>query len=311
MRYFVILLLVVSTGAALAQSPTPVGQLTTDAATFEINRLPRRGFDLYYRVAGVGKPVLMLSGGPGDDCDYMMPVAAVVAKSAQAILPELRGTGRSIPPLIDQNTISVTAYLEDLEALRASLRIERWTVIGHSAGGLLAMRYAVTYPQHMDKLVLVDTVPVASELLTPLNDNIFARLSVDERERVMAPQTSSSPQAQRDVALLQATVFFFDRKLGAKILADVASTYHADVGRLLGGSLIPSGGYDLRPSLKDFERPVLVLSGRQDPMDPLMASETASAFKHSTLNFINRAGHFPWFDQPKDFDADLSAFLRK
>lgn len=261
-------------------------------------------------MAGSGKPVLILSGGPGDDCDYMMPVAMDVAKSAQAILPELRGTGRSLPPAINKQTINVAAYLEDLEALRASLRIERWSVIGHSAGGLLAMRYAVTYPQHVDKLVLLDTVPVASEFLTPLNDNIFDRLSTDERERVMAPPKSASPEAQRDVALLQATVFFFDRKLGAKVVTDIAKTYHADVGRLLGGDLIPPGGYDLRTNLKDFERPVLVLSGRQDPMDPRMASETAAAFKHSTLRFIDRAGHFSWFEQPEHFDTTLNAFLR-
>lgn len=138
--------------------------------------------------------------------------------------------------------------------------------------------YAVTYPQHVDKLVLLDTVPVASEFLTPLNDNIFDRLSTDERERVMAAPKSASPEAQRDVALLQATV--------------------------------PPGGYDFRTNLKDFERPVLVLSGRQDPMDPLMASETAAVFKHSTLRFIDRAGHFSWFEQPRQFDTTLNAFLR-
>lgn len=309
MRYFAILFLVGTLGPAFAQNPEPARPATAQTGKFQVDKLPRGNFDLYYRVAGVGRPVVILSGGPGDDCDYLMPVAEDVARSARAILPELRGTGRSLPPIIDQGTISVAAYLEDLEALRAGLRIDRWTVIGHSAGGLLAMRYAVKYPQHVDKLVLLDTVPVASEFLTPLNDNIFDRLSADERDRIMALPQSSSSDAQREVALLQAAVFFFDRKVGAKIVIDIAKTYHADVGRLLGVDLFPPGGYDLRPSLKAFERPVLVLNGRQDPMDPLMASETAAAFKHSTLRFIDRAGHFSWFEQPERFDTTLNAFL--
>jgi proline iminopeptidase len=306
MRYFFIFLLVAFLAPAFAPSPGPA---TAQVGLFQVEKLPRGNFDLYYRVAGVGRPVVILSGGPGDDCDYLMPVAKDVARSAQAIVPELRGTGRSIPPLIDQGTISVAAYLDDLEALRVSLRIDRWTVIGHSAGGLLAMRYAAAYPRHVDKLVLLDTVPVASELLIPLNDNILDRFSAVERDRMAALLQSSSSDAQHDVALLQAAVFFFDRKLGAKIVTDIAKTYHADVGRLLGGDLIPPDGYNLRPSLKDFERPVLVLSGRQDPMDPLMAAETATAFKHSTLRFIDRAGHFSWFEQPEQFEIALNAFL--
>jgi pimeloyl-ACP methyl ester carboxylesterase len=45
-------------------------------------------------------------------------------------------------------------------------------------------------------------------------------------------------------------------------------------------------------------------------MDPWMAYQTSAAFSHSALLFIDRAGHFPWFDQPKEFDKDLGDFLK-
>jgi pimeloyl-ACP methyl ester carboxylesterase len=45
-------------------------------------------------------------------------------------------------------------------------------------------------------------------------------------------------------------------------------------------------------------------------MDPLMANETNAAFRNSTLKFIDRAGHFPWFDRPKEFAKVLSDFLK-
>ena len=45
-------------------------------------------------------------------------------------------------------------------------------------------------------------------------------------------------------------------------------------------------------------------------MDPLMAYETSAVFKNSTLKFVERAGHFPWFEQAKEFDDLLSAFLK-
>ncbi len=275
---------------------------------FQIEKIPRGSFDLYYRSLGSGEPVLILSGGPGDDCDYMLPVASEAAKYARAILLEQRGTGRSLPPHIDKSTMNLALYLEDFESLRAHLNVQRWTVIGHSAGGILAMEYAAAYPERVNKLILLDTAPVAFQYLTAFEDNIFDRLSMEDRGRLLALEKADSPQSRTGVAELEAKGLFFDRKIGDQLASELSTAWHADVGHLLGPE-ITAPGYDLRPRLKDFDRPVLVLNGRQDPMDPLMAYETSLAFRHATLRFIDRAGHFPWFDQPKEFDRALGDFL--
>jgi proline iminopeptidase len=81
---------------------------------------------------------------------------------------------------------------------------------------------------------------------------------------------------------LEAKGLFFDRKIGEQLAGELSSAWHADVGHLLGPE-ITAPGYDLRPRLKSFDHPVLVLNGRQDPMDPRMAYETSRAFSHSTL----------------------------
>jgi proline iminopeptidase len=289
--------------SAHAQTPNQASVETVQTGKFADNKVARAGFDLHYRTAGTGRPVLILSGGPGDDCDYMAPVALDVAKSARAILLEQRGTGRSIPPIVDNKTVSLAIYLEDLEALRVQLKLESWTIVGHSAGGLLAMYYAAAYPNRVDKLILLDSAPIASEFLKPLQDNMLDRLSPEEREQLDALEKSTSPDAQSAIARINAGALFYDRKIGVQIAIQVGNSWHAEIGHLLGNELTPHG-YDLRPRLKDFDRPVLVLNGRQDPMDPLMAYETSAAFKNSTLKFIDQAGHFPWFEQQKQF-ADM------
>jgi proline iminopeptidase len=276
---------------------------------FQTESIPRAGFDLYYRSLGAGEPVLILSGGPGDDCDYMLPVASEVAKYAHAILLEQRGTGRSLPPHIDKSTVNLALYLEDFEALRVHLNVQRWTVIGHSAGGILAMDYAAAYPERVSKLVLLDTAPVAFQYLVAFEDNIRDRLSPDDRDRLSALEKTDSPQSRLEAAQLEAKGLFFNRKVGDQLAGELGNAWHADVGHLLGPE-ITAPGYDLRPRLKEFDGPVLVINGRQDPMDPFMAVETSLAFKHSTLKFIDRAGHFPWFDQPTEFDKALDDFLK-
>jgi proline iminopeptidase len=286
-------------------SPSP---LTGYEDQFQTEKIPRSGFDLYYRSLGTGEPVLILSGGPGDDCDYMLPVASDVAKYAHAILLEQRGTGRSLPPRIDKRTINLALSLEDFEALRSHLKVERWTIIGHSAGGILAMDYAAAYPEHIDKLVLLDSAPVAFQYLVAFEDNILDRLSLEDRDRLGTLEKEDSQQSRMDMATLETKGLFFNRKIGEQLAGELGRAWHADVGRLLGPE-ITAPGYDLRPRLKDFDRPVLVLHGRQDPMDPWMAYQTSAAWRHATLYFIDRAGHFPWFDQPKEFEKALGDFL--
>jgi pimeloyl-ACP methyl ester carboxylesterase len=56
---------------------------------------------------------------------------------------------------------------------------------------------------------------------------------------------------------------------------------------------------------------VLIVSGRQDPIDPRMAYETHLALKGSTLQFINRSGNFPWIEQPQQFFEIVRRFLVK
>jgi proline iminopeptidase len=276
---------------------------------FQESKIRRDGFDLYYRTAGSGRPVLVLSGGPGDDCDYMVPVALEAAKFGEAILLEQRGTGRSVPPTLDKTTINLATYLGDMEAVRVQLNVERWTIIGHSAGGLLAMYYAAAYPDRVDKLILLDSAPIASEFLKSFQANILDRLSPEDRDRLAVLEKSSAPGAQAEMAQINAEALFFDRQVGAQVAATMRNAWHSEVGRLLGNE-ISAPGYDLRQRLKGFSRPVLVLNGRQDPMDPLMAYETSAGFKNSTLRFIDRAGHMPWFEQQKQFADAIDDFLK-
>jgi proline iminopeptidase len=69
-----------------------------------------------------------------------MPTA--VAKENRALLIELRGTGRSGPAAVNSGTVNLKPYMADLDAVRRQLRIDRWTLLGHSAEGMLALQYA-------------------------------------------------------------------------------------------------------------------------------------------------------------------------
>jgi proline iminopeptidase len=271
---------------------------------FQDGKVRREGFDLYYRAAGAGRQVAILSGGPGFDCDYMLPVAREVAKENQAILIELRGTGRSRPAAINSETVNLKTTIADLDAVRRQLGIDRWTLLGHSAGAMLAMHYAAAYPGHVDKLVLVDSGPVATSHDDAAGDNVTMRLLPSERKALEQPDLSLEEGIR--IAL---TGQFFDRSKATEMSAGFRpDSLHRDVMALLLKELLPPDG-DLRPALRGFARPVLVVAGRQDPHDPHVQHEIQLAFKNSTLRFIPRCGHFPWIEQPNEFYSILREFL--
>ena len=265
----------------------------------------RPGFDLHYRVYGTGAPFVILAGGPGFDCDYMEPVATELAKTHQAILVELRGTGRSLPPAINSETINARETIADLEAIREQMKIESWTLAGHSAGGLVAMTYAISYPERLAGLVLMNSAPIRYASAGAEMENVMMRLTPDERAAL--ENTAHSDFGRMLEIILPG--YFFDRSqapLAAPHLRP--ENYHAEAGRLLGSDILPPGA-DLRPALKGFARPVLVIAGRQDPLDPAIQNEIHLTFKNSTLHLIERCGHFSWIEQPDEFYRSVREFL--
>lgn len=277
-------------------------------------RISREGFDLWYRTYGAGRPVLVLSGGPGLDCDYLEPVAQELAKRSQAILVELRGTGRSRPPVVDAETVSVKTLLADLEALRSHLKLERWTVLGHSAGGSLGLFYAVAHSASVEALVLVSSGHVAWEPDNAVTDNAFMRLCPSERQQLeeLSQSTVGTPDERVAARMkLMAPGYFFDRdKAAAMVAAMKPESFHADTMRLLMRDMLHPG-MDLRPALKDFARPTLVIAGRQDPLDPKVQYDIHLALKGSTLELIPRCGHFPWIEQPERFYEAVDRLLAR
>ena len=233
-------------------------------------KLPRAGFDLHYRVYGRGPSVLVLAGGPGFDCDYLEPVARELSSSNSTVLVELRGTGRSRPPSVDRETVSLKLYLADLEALR-----------------------------DVAALVLAGAGPVRQALVGAMLDNISLRLSPEQNAAA-----GSRPSLQ---AMLPA--YFFDPEKAAAMIAGFREeSFHADVAQLLAADEM-APGMDLRPALRRLSLPALVIAGRQDPMDPAMQYEIHLALRKARLVLLDRCGHYAWLEQPELFYMAIRKFL--
>lgn len=284
-------------------------------ATFAAAQAPRErsfqnaGLTLHYTIAGKGTPVVILSGGPGMDAAYMQPVADIVARHNTAILLDQRGTTGSMPAKLDASTLSPALLLSDLEALRTSLGYEKWMLLGHSAGSLTAMRYAIEHPERVQALLLLGVVPPKSDGLGRMMDNVAPRMTPEMMKQLAeleAGKDASDAKMAAEIRIYFAADFY-DRAAAQRFNATMTpETCHAATSELLEKAM-PT--FDLTPGLAKLHIPTIIVQGRQDPLDPQMASETRDAIPGAKLVVLERAGHFSWLENTKAFTDAVEGFL--
>ena len=117
------------------------------------------GHQIYWECCGnpVGKPALFLHGGPGSGCSsgqrrFFDP------DLYRAVLFDQRGCGRSRPlasePSLDLAANTTTHLIADIELLRLTLGVDRWTILGLSWGTTLGLAYAQDHLQRVNAMVL-------------------------------------------------------------------------------------------------------------------------------------------------------------
>jgi haloacetate dehalogenase len=120
---------------------------------------------LRVRHGGQGRPVVLLHGHPRTHTTWHR-VAPVLAESFFVVCPDLRGYGRSsLPPDAPEHAqSSKRAMAQDVVALMRHLGHERFAVVGHDRGSLVAFRTAMDHPQAVTRLVVMDGLPVVEHL---------------------------------------------------------------------------------------------------------------------------------------------------
>jgi proline iminopeptidase len=252
--------------------------------------------------------VVVLHGGPGFDQGYMRPGLQALADDAQLVFVDLRGQGRSARPPVESCTLEQMA--DDVAALCRSLGIERPYVLGHSAGGFVALHVALRHPELPAGLILCHTTPT----LTSLPDD-DPPVGVAERA---GHDASAVAERLFGGDMSAATVQAFNRLVvpyyAAPAHEDVPerlmalSTFNPDVATEFFSRLAPL--YDLRPRLPEIVVPTLVILGRHDWVcSPAAGRAIADGIPGAGLVELPDAGHFGFSETAEPFLQAVRAHL--
>lgn len=116
------------------------------------------GGSLWYRVTGhgTGAPVVLLHGGPGFSSYYLKPFEDL-GDDRQVVRYDQLGGGKS-DVTTDTTLFTIEHFVAELDSLRSHLGVERWHVLGHSWGTMLALEYYRAHPERVMSLVLASAV---------------------------------------------------------------------------------------------------------------------------------------------------------
>lgn len=135
---------------------------------------------LHFKQLGHGAPLVLLHGLFGQS-DNWLGVAPVLAGKFRVLVPDLRDHGHSPHhPEMDYPLMAA-----DVDRLLGAQKIENASIIGHSMGGKVAMRFALDFPARVKKLVVVDMAPRA---YARKHDHIFEALLALELPRFQTRQ---------------------------------------------------------------------------------------------------------------------------
>lgn len=249
-----------------------------------------------------GHPLLLLHGFTGAKEDFTPWLDALAARGFHAVAPDHRGHGDSSKP-DDEAAYSLDQFALDALGLADVLGWERFHLVGHSMGGMIAQHLVLTAHDRVESLVLMDTghgtvdmdpelaswglALVRAEGMDALADVLVAiegPLYTDAYQRLIDANPEHAAYGER------------------KLRASSGAMYAA-----MGSELISA--HDRLDRVASFSMPTLVVVGEEDLPFIGPSERLAETIPAARLEVVPAAGHSPQFENPPEWEKAVFGFL--
>jgi 3-oxoadipate enol-lactonase len=255
------------------------------------------GLRIAYDDDGEGEPVFLVHGLGSSRRRWDGIAPRLVADGFRVVLHDLRGFGESEP---SPAPYAVADLVEDLGAVARAAGVDRFHLVGHSLGGMVAQRYALEHPGQVRTLALVSTTSHNGQ-----RASVFGRVMAEVSARGF-DAAAADPEVRGRLEALLAEAFggnapplsLFRRGLREPHPAQ-ALAWQATVG------------FSVKDRLGALRMPVLVVHGTADQVIPAVMGELIhGAIAGSTLRRMEGVGHHPHREAEQALHEALLSLLR-
>ena len=293
----------------------------SDRPNVQEGYIPVENARLYYRQIGKGQPVIILHGGPDFNHDYFLPEMDRLSDICRLIYYDQRGRGKSSGN-VRPAEVSLRSELKDLEMVRNYFRLETVAVLGHSWGGIIAMEYALGYPQRVSQLILMNTAPASRE-----DYLLFRQQRAKDTPEVVEKLKSLSVTSEYKAGELEADAEYYrvhfkdtlkQPEQLERVIKSLRSSFtpedilkaRAIEDRLMDETWL-SAEFSLIPQLQQLNIPALVIHGDDDFVPLECATHIAQAIPGARLVLLKDSGHFSFLESPTQVHRAISDFFHR
>lgn len=277
-----------------------------------------RDTEIYFDIEGAAlipdgprmreKPTaFVIHGGPGVDHTSYKPGLSTLTRKLQLVYFDHRGQGRSARG--PQETYTLDNNVEDMEALRQYLGLEKIVVLGASYGGMVALTYAARYPQHVSHLIVMATTATARFLEKA--KATLAEKGTAEQNAIATHLWNGSFKDEahlREYFQIMGSLYSLTYQPGASDDTWKRTILSVDaINEAFGGFLRE---YNVLGQLHRITAPTLVIGGRHDWIcAPEFSEEIAQAMPNADLRIFENSGHLIRADEPEALIDAINGFL--
>ncbi len=277
------------------------------------NKMVCDGFELNYCIKGQGQPILIV----GSSIYYPRLFSQELSQHFQLIFLDHRGFGKSTKRPMKQEDYTLDKIVEDIEQARQILKLDNVIILGHSGHAFMAMAYAITYPQHVHKVILLNTAPTNSQERQQQSISYFetyasaARKKQFEQDIALLEQDLKQDPERRFVhmCIRMGAHSFYDFTFNAASMWQGVDTNMEIIDYLWG---VAFAQQNLRQLIHEFQKPIFIGLGKYDYLvAPVALWETVDQVPYVTKVIFEKSGHNPMFEEPSYFDEQLIQWINK
>lgn len=276
------------------------------------------GFELYAKVIKKNSTdkwdrdvMILIPGGPGGNHTLYADLEDDLLNYTDLVIIDPRGCGYSDNPGVEYCTMD--HHIEDIEIVRQQLGISKPIIHGCSYGSIVALGYAISYPNCLSQLIITSAT-ASGEFIHSAQKNLDKRGTQEQIDLANVLWKGAFKDVNHFLTYYQAMTpmyFYHPPSMPKHINTDNDLAFNVALVNYAFQNCIPY--FDFRPKLKWVTVPTLIFSGQFDWItDPEQAQELHSKLPDSTLVSFEKCGHFPWKDHYKaPFLRNIEKFLHK
>ena len=265
--------------------------------------------ELYYEEYGSGTPFLLMHGGLGIDHTYFRPALDSLGDIFKLFFYDHRGEGRSGRPLL--NTITFEQLADDANALREILGYDKIGIIGHSAGGCIALNYAIRHPENISYLILIDTFPAdvyEEEMMTLLQN----KNPTPEMIEVLNAPVDPTIEGFRSKSRVIIPLYYYDYNSEMEQIANKVIDNSILNPETAAKSNILFAKFNVSSQLTKIKVPTLILVGKEDFIcPPSQAQRMHKGIPNSELILFEKCGHYPFHEVADEYFSVLRDWFKR